>query len=76
MEAFFFPIVKRQPAVVGVGVFLALVGHFFRIGAMWTAGSNFNHEIMQRVSYVLMVKTFVLDAFRFLTRPVNAAGWV
>lgn len=50
LEAFLFPDLKRQPAVVLVGVFLALVGHWFRVGAMWTAGSNFNHEIMRRVS--------------------------
>lgn len=49
LEAFFLPIVKRQPAVVATGAFLALLGHWFRVGAMWTAGSNFNHEIMQRV---------------------------
>lgn len=49
LEAFLLPELKRQPAVVAAGVALALVGHWFRVGAMWTAGSNFNHEIMQRV---------------------------
>lgn len=49
LEAFLLPELKRQPAVVAAGVALALIGHSFRVGAMWTAGSNFNHEIMQRV---------------------------
>lgn len=50
LEASLLPVVKRQPVVVAAGAFLAVMGHFFRVGAMWTAGSNFNHEIMQRVS--------------------------
>lgn len=54
LEAALLPFVKRQPVVVAVGAFLAVMGHFFRVGAMCTAGSNFNHEIMQRVSNALM----------------------
>lgn len=50
LEAFLFPAVKQQPMVIALGACLALLGHYFRVGAMWTAGSNFNHEIMQRVS--------------------------
>lgn len=49
VEALLLPELKRQPEVVVAGAVLALVGHWFRVGAMWTAGSNFNHEIMQRV---------------------------
>ncbi|CAM9221092.1 unnamed protein product, partial [Sphacelaria rigidula] len=49
LEAYLFPVSKTQPAVVAAGALLVVMGHFFRVGAMWTAGSNFNHEIMQRV---------------------------
>lgn len=50
LEAILLPESKRHSTVVVVGALLVLVGHWFRVGAMWTAGSNFNHEIMQRVS--------------------------
>lgn len=50
LEAILMPESKRNPTIVVVGALLVLVGHWFRVGAMWTAGSNFNHEIMQRVS--------------------------
>ena len=49
VEALLLPELKQQPGVVIAGAVLVLVGHWFRVGAMWTAGSNFNHEIMQRV---------------------------
>ena len=31
--------------VIAIGAIMILTGHVFRIGAMFTAGSNFNHRI-------------------------------
>ncbi|CAM9885043.1 unnamed protein product, partial [Ectocarpus sp. 13 AM-2016] len=72
LEAFLLPDLKRQPAVVAAGVALALIGHCFRVGAMWTAGSNFNHEIMQRreESHQLVTR----GVYRFLRHP-SYFGW-
>lgn len=50
LEGLMFPALKRQPWVVLLGVCMVLAGHWYRIGAMCTAGANFNHEIMQEVS--------------------------
>ncbi|CAN0535280.1 unnamed protein product, partial [Ectocarpus sp. 8 AP-2014] len=60
------------PAVVAAGVALALIGHWFRVGAMWTAGSNFNHEIMQRREESHQLVTS--GVYRFLRHP-SYFGW-
>eukprot|EP00904_Undaria_pinnatifida_P000818 jgi/Undpi1/10737/HiC_scaffold_29.g13185.m1 len=72
LEAYFWSDVKRQPHVVAAGAFLALVGHWFRVGAMWTAGSNFNHEIMQRreESHQLVTR----GVYKYLRHP-SYFGW-
>lgn len=46
---------------MATGAFLVLIGHYFRIGAMWTAGSNFNHEIMYRVRCEIVVFYCLVD---------------
>ncbi|CAM9933866.1 unnamed protein product [Ascophyllum nodosum] len=72
LEAFFLPMLKRRPAIATVGVALVLMGHCFRIGAMWTAGLNFKHEIMLRrePSHELVTH----GVYRFFRHP-SYFGW-
>eukprot|EP00752_Nemacystus_decipiens_P005538 g5010.t1 len=72
VEALLLPELKQQPGVVVAGVVLVLVGHWFRVGAMWTAGSNFNHEIMQRREETHQLVTH--GVYRFLRHP-SYFGW-
>lgn len=48
LECLLAPSLKGRPAVITGGTLLVVVGQVFRSLAMCTAGSNFNHQIMER----------------------------
>lgn len=48
MEIYFFPSIKFNEFIFIVGILLMMIGHIFRIGAMFTAKQNFTHLIACR----------------------------
>jgi len=45
IEVFYFPYLKADIRVLLIGLGLITLGQIFRVGAMWTAKSNFSHRI-------------------------------
>ena len=48
VENYFFHSYKFSFTYIGVGLILMIIGHIFRIGAMFTAKRNFSHVIATR----------------------------
>lgn len=72
VEGVLFPNVKGRPGLVVVGCALMFTGQVFRVLAMWTAGSNFNHQIMTRREHGHELVTH--GVYRVLRHP-SYFGW-
>ncbi|CAM9936028.1 unnamed protein product, partial [Discosporangium mesarthrocarpum] len=71
-EAFLLPWLKPHPVVVCLGLAITLVGHCFRVAAMWTAGKNFDHQIMEKKEVSHKLVTW--GVYRYLRHP-SYFGW-
>lgn len=73
VEAWLFPGTKRLGLLVMLaGGVLMFTGQVFRVAAMWTAGANFNHLIMERREPGHRLVTH--GVFRVLRHP-SYFGW-
>lgn len=72
VETICFPHWKMWQGSIALGIFCILLGHFFRIGAMWTAKSNFSHiiETSKRKEHMLITH----GVYRYVRHP-SYLGW-
>ncbi|RHY02000.1 hypothetical protein DYB28_012881 [Aphanomyces astaci] len=72
LESHFFPELKYIHDVSSVGLFLIVLGASFRVGAMWTAKSNFSHriEVAKRKEHTLVTH----GVYKYIRHP-SYFGW-
>ncbi|OQR97341.1 isoprenylcysteine carboxyl methyltransferase [Thraustotheca clavata] len=72
VEAYFFPSAKFIQFFMWIGLGLIVMGQLFRVGAMWTAKSNFSHriEIAKRKDHQLITH----GLYKYIRHP-SYFGW-
>lgn len=72
VECYFFPRFKQLPWCTGLGLVLCIAGELVRKGAMFTAGTNFNHIIQSHREEGHVLVTHGLYAW---CRHPSYVGW-